>query len=251
MTTWPRPCATSGIAMEQVSSFVKENEDALSQQHQGPGAASPTSWSSSGPPSRRRSTARPDRAGEPLPHLQPAPPARSTPGPTCGENLTQLETDPLGTLCSLTTTVDPDGTLCDQFVGRSSAAPPRAAPTAAGGAGSGTARRIPRGTGVGRDRAASTPRWPGSWRCSDERPSAHRGSRGAAPASGAPAAERLRLLRLRPAAARRGRRRRRPLPGHRRVPRRARPGAAVGGQGRRRVGRHGSRTSSSTATPPR
>ena len=55
------------------------------------------------------------------------------------------------------------------------------------------------------------------------------------------AADRLRLLGLQPAAARRRRPRRQPLHGHRRVPRRARPGAAVGGQGRRRHRRPGRR----------
>ena len=57
-----------------------------------------------------------------------------------GESFTQIETNPAGFLCSLTTTVDPDEALCDQFVEIFG----RPAPGADGA----KAPRFPKGKGV-------------------------------------------------------------------------------------------------------
>ena len=67
-----------------------------------------------------------DGAVEPVPHLQPARPARWTPARTWARTSPTIEADPLGTLCSLVAPVEGATAICDQLEGRRSAARPPA-----------------------------------------------------------------------------------------------------------------------------
>lgn len=102
-----------GVAMEQVSSFVKENKNALSSNIKGLVRVSDILV-------RQR-----DALDETL-NVAPVALANlyHTYNPTTGtldtranlgESFTQIETNPAGFLCSLTTTADPTGALCKQI----------------------------------------------------------------------------------------------------------------------------------------
>ena len=103
-----------GTATEQVSSFVKENEDALSENIKGLVRLTDIFV-------RQRAALDETLSAAPaalsnLSHTyNPATGTLDTRA-NLGDNITALETDPALTLCSFVTPVDADGELCDRFV---------------------------------------------------------------------------------------------------------------------------------------
>jgi phospholipid/cholesterol/gamma-HCH transport system substrate-binding protein len=122
-----------GVAMEEVSGFVKENREALS------GNIKSLTKVTRILVKHRKAldetlTAAPTALSNLFHTYNPSTGTLDTRS-NMGENIDSAERDPASTLCSLVTTVDPDGDLCDSFVdvlGRS-------APTGKGkGAGKGS-----------------------------------------------------------------------------------------------------------------
>ena len=92
-TTSPPRCATSASRWRQVSAFVKENRDGAVAEHQGPGPGH-RSPGQAARRARRDAQRRAARARQPVPHLQPERPARSTPAPTSARTSTTLADRP-------------------------------------------------------------------------------------------------------------------------------------------------------------
>ena len=121
-----------GIAMEQVSSFVKENRERLSSNIRGLVRVSDILVK------QRRAldevlTDAPVALTNLFHTYNPRTGTLDTSSNLPNENLNQLATDPASTLCSLVTPADPNGDLCDQFTGLLG----RAAPGAKSSAGRG------------------------------------------------------------------------------------------------------------------
>ncbi len=127
-----------GIAMEQVSSFVRENDEALSKNVKGLVRVSDVLVKQRGALEETLEAAPTALAN--LYHTYNNRHGTLDTRANMGESFTQTETNTAGFLCSLTTTVDPDEELCDQFVEMFG----RAAPGVDGGA----APRFPQGKGV-------------------------------------------------------------------------------------------------------
>ena len=103
-----------GIAMEQVSSFVRENEEALSQNVRGLVQVSDVLVKQRAALEETLESAPTALAN--LYHTYNLRHGTLDTRANMGESFTQIETNPAGFLCSLTTTVDPDEALCEQFV---------------------------------------------------------------------------------------------------------------------------------------
>jgi phospholipid/cholesterol/gamma-HCH transport system substrate-binding protein len=127
-----------GVAMEQVSSFVRENEEALSQNVKGLVRVSDVLVKQRDALEETLDVA--PTALSNLYHTYNVRHGTLDTRANIGESFTQIETNSAGVLCSLTTTVDPDEELCDRFVDILG----RAAPGADGA----TAPRFPKGKGV-------------------------------------------------------------------------------------------------------
>lgn len=133
-----------GVAMDQVGSFVRENEEALSRNVRGLVKVSDILVKQ-----RDALDETLDAAPTALANLfhtyNPSTGTLDTRA-NLGESFSQIETNPAGFLCSATTTVDPTGALCDAFteaLGRS--APGQRTDS---GAGKGKPATFPEGTGV-------------------------------------------------------------------------------------------------------
>lgn len=119
--------ANLGVAMEQVSSFVKENRESLSRNVKGLVKVTDILVKQRDALDETLGTA-PVALANLFHTYNPSTGTLDTRA-NMGENADSAERDPASTLCSLTTTADPNGDLCDQFVEILGRAAPRAGAT--------------------------------------------------------------------------------------------------------------------------